>query len=58
MPQLVDDDTFEKVQRNTGANKRRGAKTKAQLESMGDAAPDYWLTTHLFCERCGGPWRG
>lgn len=58
MPQLVDDDTFEKVQRKMGTNKRRGAKSKAELESMGEAAPDYWLTTHLVCERCGAPMEG
>lgn len=25
---------------------------------MGDDAPDYWLTGHLWCERCGAPMEG
>ncbi|MFV0535461.1 MAG: hypothetical protein ACK5MR_17695, partial [Cumulibacter sp.] len=55
MPQLVDAATFEEVQKRFAVNKRRGAKTKAELSALGDDAPDYWLTGRLFCERCGGP---
>ncbi len=58
MPQLVDVATFEDVQKRFAVNKRRGAKTKAELSALGDDAPDYWLTGRLFCERCGGPMEG
>ncbi|WP_183373742.1 recombinase family protein [Helcobacillus massiliensis] len=58
MPQIVDDEMFEQVQKMFAVNKRRGAKTKAELASMGDEAPDYWLTGRLFCERCGASMEG
>ena len=58
MPQLVDDDVFDEVQRRFSINKRRGAKTKAELAAMGDDAPDYWLTGRTFCLTCGGPMEG
>ena len=41
MPRLVEDETFEEVQRRFTINKRRGAKTKAELSALGDDAPDY-----------------
>lgn len=49
MLQLVDYDTFDKLQRMLGANKFCGAKTKAQLDAMDAEASDYSLTTPLFC---------
>ena len=58
MPALVDEALFEEVQRRFSVNKRLGARTKAQLAAMGDDAPDYWLTGHLWCERCGAPMEG
>ncbi|MDO5501287.1 MAG: recombinase family protein [Propionibacteriaceae bacterium] len=58
MPQIVDDETFEKVQRMFAVNKRRGAKSKVELAAMGDDAPDYWLTGKLFCHRCGSAMEG
>lgn len=58
MPQLVDDATFENVQKQFAVNKRRGAKSKAELDAMGEDAPDYWLTGRLFCEHCGGSMEG
>lgn len=58
MPQIVDETTFDEVQKKFVINKRRGAKTKAELAATGDDAPDYWLTGHLFCERCGGSMEG
>lgn len=58
MPRLVADDVFEAVAKRFAVNKRLGAKTRAQLAEMGDAAPDYWLTGHLYCERCGGTMQG
>ena len=58
MPRLVADDVFEQVQKRFAVNKRLGAMTKAQLADMGDAAPDYWLTGHLYCECCGSTMQG
>ena len=58
MPQIVDEETFDAVQKMFTAHKRRGAKTKAELAAMGDEAPDYWLTGRLFCERCGASMEG
>lgn len=58
IPQIVDDATFDEVQKMFALNKRRGAKTKAELAAMSDMAPDYWLTGRLVCERCGAPMEG
>lgn len=58
MPRLVDDLTFNEVQRRFAINKRRGAKTKAQLAAQGENAPDYWLTGRAYCLTCGGPVEG
>jgi DNA invertase Pin-like site-specific DNA recombinase len=58
MPQIVDDVTFDEVQKMFAMNKHRGAKTKAELAAMSSEAPDYWLTGRLFCERCGAPLEG
>ncbi len=58
MPRLVEDETFEEVQRRFAINKRRGAKTKAELAAQGDEAPDYWLTGHAYCLSCGAPMEG
>lgn len=55
MPRLVEDEVFEKVQRRFAINKRRRAKTKAELAAQGDDAPDYWLTGRAYCLTCGGP---
>lgn len=37
MPRIVDDVTFEEVQKKFAVNKRRGAKTKAELADLGAA---------------------
>lgn len=58
MPRLVDDEVFEEVQRRFTINKRRGAKTKAELAAQGEDAPDYWLTGRAYCLTCGGPMEG
>lgn len=58
MPCLVEDEVFEEVQRRFAINKRRGAKTKAELAAQGDDAPDYWLTGRAYCLTCGGPMEG
>ena len=58
MPRLVDDLTFNEVQRQFAINKRRGAKTKAELAAQGENAPDYWLTGRAYCLTCGGPMEG
>lgn len=58
MPQLVDDETFEEVQRRMTINKRRVARTKTQLSALGDDAPDYWLTGRMYCRECGASMQG
>lgn len=58
MPRLVDDLTFDEVQRRFAINKRREAKTKAELAAQGENAPDYWLTGRAYCLTCGGPMEG
>lgn len=58
MPQLVDDETFEVVHRRMTVNKRRGARTKAQLSALADDAPDYWLTGRMYCRNCGASMQG
>ena len=58
MPRLVDDEVFEEVQRRFAINKRRGAKTKAELAAQGEDASDYWLTGRAYCLACGGPMEG
>lgn len=58
MPRLVDDLTFNEVQHRFAINKRSGAKTKAELATQGENAPDYWLTGRAYCLTCGGPMEG
>lgn len=58
MPYLVEDEVFEEVQRRFAINKRRGAKTKAELAAQGDDTPDYWLTGRAYCLTYGGPMEG
>ena len=58
MPCLVADEVFEEVQRRFAINKRRGAKTKAELAAQGVDAPEYWLTGRAYCLTCGGPMEG
>lgn len=58
MPRLVADEVFEEVQRRFAINKRRGAKTKAELAAQGEDASDYWLTGRAYCLACGGPMEG
>lgn len=58
MPRLVDDETFDKVQRRFSINKRLGAKTKAELSAQGEEASDYWLTGRMYCRKCGAPMEG
>lgn len=58
MPQLVDQATFDAVQRRFSINKRGGAKTKALRDTPATVASDYWLTTTLLCEHCGASMQG
>ena len=55
MPRLVDDVTFERVQKQLAVNRRRVARSKATQQ---DEAVEYWLTSRLSCGRCGGPMQG
>lgn len=55
MPALVDEATFDKVQKMLELNKRNASQRKAgKLED----APRYWLTGKLFCGECGSSMQG
>ncbi|WP_200895849.1 recombinase family protein, partial [Corynebacterium argentoratense] len=61
MPRLVDDLTFNEVQRRFAINNRRGAKTKAELATQGENAPDYLahrqgVLSHLWRADGGRKW--
>lgn len=56
MPALVDEATFEAVQRRLALNKRRGAQRKKA--AVYADAPRYWLTGHVFCGECGATMQG
>lgn len=58
MPQIIDEETFEAVQKMFAVNRRRGARTKAELAAMGSDAPEYWLTGSGYCALCGGALQG
>ncbi|MFT8330969.1 recombinase zinc beta ribbon domain-containing protein [Bifidobacterium psychraerophilum] len=58
MPQIVDDVTFDEMQKMFAMNRHRGAKTKTELAAMSSEAPDYWLTAGWLRERCGAPMEG
>ena len=56
MPALVDEATFEAVQRKFAENKRKGSQ---RARGMGEnGAPRYWLTGKLCCSKCGSPMQG
>jgi DNA invertase Pin-like site-specific DNA recombinase len=56
MPQLVSQETFDKVQARFAANKRKGPQLAHGLDDEG--APRYWLTGKLFCGECGHSMQG
>lgn len=56
MPQIVDEDTFDRAQRRLAENKRTGARRKASAQEQD--APRYWLTGKLYCGECGGSMQG
>lgn len=49
MPQLIDRETFDKVQRRFKENKRMGPHGANRVE---DDEPRYWLTGKLCCGEC------
>ena len=57
MPRLIDDELFEKAQKRLEENKRGGKKTIRKLQSE-PAIEDYWLTNHVYCEKCQGTMQG
>lgn len=56
MPQIVDEDTFDRAQRRLAENKRNGSRRKASAQVQD--APRYWLTGKLYCGECGGSMQG
>lgn len=56
MPQLVDQETFDKVQKRFEQNKRDGSRQARGMND--DGSPRYWLTGKLFCGECGESMHG
>lgn len=56
MPALVDEATFDKVQKRFAENKRRGSQ-RARGKDENDA-PRYWLSGKLYCGECGETMQG
>ena len=51
MPRIIDDETWEKVQRRFEENKRIGRQASRGTDE--DGTPRFWLTGHLTCGVCG-----
>lgn len=56
MPQIVDEELFERAQRRLVENKRNGSRRRVSAQDGG--VPRYWLTGKLFCGECGGSMQG
>ena len=56
MPALIDEATFEKVQKQFAENKRKGSQRARGMDENG--APRYWLTGKLYCGECGSTMQG
>lgn len=56
MPQIVDEELFDRAQRKLAENKRNGSRRRASALEQG--APRYWLTGKLYCGECGGTMQG
>ena len=56
MPQIVDEELFDRAQRKLAENKRNGSRRRASALEQG--APRYWLTGKLYCGACGGTMQG
>ena len=56
MPALVDEETFDKVQRKFAENKRKGSQRARGMDE--NDAPRYWLTGKVYCGKCGSTLQG
>lgn len=56
MPALVDEATFDRVQRRFAENKRKGSQRARGMDE--NDAPRYWLTGKLYCGECGDTMQG
>lgn len=56
MPALVDEETFDKVQRKFAENKRKGSQRARGMDE--NDAPRYWLTGKVYCGKCGNTLQG
>ena len=56
MPVLVDEETFEKVQRKFAENKRKGSQRARGMDE--NDVPRYWLTGKVYCGKCGNTLQG
>ena len=50
MPQIVDEETFDRAQRRLAENKRNGSRRKASAQAQDTLR--YWLTDKLYCGEC------
>lgn len=56
MPALIDEATFEKVQKQFAENKRKGSQRARGMDE--NNTPRYWLTGKLYCGECGSTMQG
>ena len=56
IPQIVDEELFDRAQRRLAENKRNGTRRKVSVQAQ--YAPRYWLTDKLYCGECGGSMQG
>lgn len=56
MPQIVDEELFDRAQARLAENKCNGSRRRASAQA--EDAPRYWLTGKLFCGECGGSMQG
>lgn len=57
MPKIIDQNTFDQVQKRFEDNNRGGKGAVRKLNPNSNIA-DYWLTGKLFCKECGSPMTG
>lgn len=57
MPRIIDDGTFDKVQKRLAENKHGGKRAQRKLDPSVEIE-DYWLTGHVYCGICGETMQG
>ena len=57
MPQIIDDEIFDRAAKRIEANKHGGKGAVKKLKPE-ESIEDYWLTGHIFCGLCGESMQG